>query len=182
MNQKNTLKQSNTTTNLMVNAVLSRNALGDIGNRICLANKQQQQGKDLKKEITIEQQQQQQQVVSSNNSCIMVEAEDEVEEIELDEDINEDEEEIVDIDQCDSENTQLASEYVKDIYKYLNLMEKKFRIQSNFLENKIVTSKMRSVLIDWLIQVHLKFHLLQETLYLCVQIIDAYLQVKKEKK
>jgi hypothetical protein len=34
---------------------------------------------------------------------------------------------------------------------------------------------MRSVLIDWLIQVHLKFHLLQETLYLCVQIIDAYL-------
>ena len=36
---------------------------------------------------------------------------------------------------------------------------------------------MRSVLIDWLIQVHLKFHLLQETLYLCVQIIDAYLQL-----
>ena len=37
---------------------------------------------------------------------------------------------------------------------------------------------MRSVLIDWLIQVHLKFHLLQETLYLCVQIIDAYLEAQ----
>lgn len=35
---------------------------------------------------------------------------------------------------------------------------------------------MRAVLIDWLIQVHLKFHLLQETLYLTVQIIDSYLQ------
>lgn len=34
---------------------------------------------------------------------------------------------------------------------------------------------MRAVLIDWLIQVHMKFHLLHETLYLCVQIIDSYL-------
>jgi len=57
----------------------------------------------------------------------------------------------------------------------LTSVEKQFRISPDFLEGKIVTSKMRSVLIDWLIQVHLKFHLLQETLYLCVQIIDSYL-------
>jgi hypothetical protein len=36
---------------------------------------------------------------------------------------------------------------------------------------------MRAVLVDWLIQVHLKFHLLQETLYLGIQIIDAYLNL-----
>jgi cyclin B len=83
--------------------------------------------------------------------------------------------EIIDIDEYDSENTQLCAEYVKDIYGYLSTIEKQYRIESNFLENKIVNPKMRSVLIDWLIQVHLKFHLLQETLYLCVQIIDAYL-------
>lgn len=108
----------------------------------------------------------------------MLEEEDEsneVEEIELDEESMH--ENIIDIDECDSENAQLVAEYVKDIYKYLNQMEQKFRIRPNFLESKIVTAKMRSVLIDWLIQVHLKFHLLQETLYLCVQIIDAYLQV-----
>ena len=37
---------------------------------------------------------------------------------------------------------------------------------------------MRSVLIDWLIGVHLQFHLLQETLYTTVAIIDRFLQVE----
>ena len=40
-----------------------------------------------------------------------------------------------------------------------------------------INSKMRAILIDWLIQVHLKFNLLQETLYLTISIIDRYLQV-----
>lgn len=145
-----------------------RNALGDIGNRIGLSM--------LQKELTKPAESKQE--IVSNNSCIMLEEEDEsneVEEIELDEESMH--ENIIDIDECDAENAQLVAEYVKDIYKYLNQMEQKFRIRPNFLESKIVTAKMRSVLIDWLIQVHLKFHLLQETLYLCIQIIDAYLQV-----
>ena len=36
---------------------------------------------------------------------------------------------------------------------------------------------MRGILIDWLVQVHLRFHLLQETLYLTVAIIDRFLEV-----
>lgn len=145
-----------------------RNALGDIGNRIGLSIMQKELTKPAEpKQDTV-----------SNNSCIMLEEEDEVEEIELDEESMH--ENIIDIDECDAENAQLVAEYVKDIYKYLNQMEQKFRIRPNFLESKIVTAKMRSVLIDWLIQVHLKFHLLQETLYLCVQIIDAYLQVSAD--
>jgi G2/mitotic-specific cyclin-B2 len=81
-----------------------------------------------------------------------------------------------DIDADDIENTQLVAEYVKDIYYYLYYLEKRHRVSPNFLHEKIVTSKMRAVLIDWLLQVHTKFHLLHETLYLCVQIIDAYLE------
>ncbi len=37
---------------------------------------------------------------------------------------------------------------------------------------------MRSVLVDWLIQVHQKFNLLTETLYLCVHIIDRFLEIQ----
>lgn len=37
---------------------------------------------------------------------------------------------------------------------------------------------MRSILVDWLIEVHMKFRLLPETLYLCVNIIDRYLSHK----
>jgi hypothetical protein len=103
---------------------------------------------------------------------------DEEEAVEVESDTEEHEESILDIDEFDSDNTQLVSEYVKDIYAYLSQVEKQYRVSANFLDRKIVTTKMRAVLIDWLIQVHLKFHLLQETLYLCVQIIDAYLQVQ----
>eukprot|EP00993_Chasmostoma_nieuportense_P001220 NODE_2119_length_1274_cov_21.291194_g2015_i0.p1 GENE.NODE_2119_length_1274_cov_21.291194_g2015_i0~~NODE_2119_length_1274_cov_21.291194_g2015_i0.p1 ORF type:complete len:298 (-),score=62.95 NODE_2119_length_1274_cov_21.291194_g2015_i0:356-1249(-) len=38
-----------------------------------------------------------------------------------------------------------------------------------------VNEKMRAILIDWLVDVHLKFKLLPETLYLAVDIIDRYL-------
>jgi hypothetical protein len=38
-----------------------------------------------------------------------------------------------------------------------------------------LNSTMRSILVDWLIEVHMKFRLLPETLYLCVNIIDRYL-------
>ena len=34
---------------------------------------------------------------------------------------------------------------------------------------------MRSLLVDWLVEVHLKFKLVPETLYLTVNIIDRYL-------
>ena len=41
---------------------------------------------------------------------------------------------------------------------------------------------MRGILVDWLIQVHLKFKLLQETLYLTVAILDRYLSVTDIKR
>jgi len=38
-----------------------------------------------------------------------------------------------------------------------------------------INEKMRSILIDWLIEVHLKFKLVPESLYLTVNLIDRYL-------
>ena len=39
-----------------------------------------------------------------------------------------------------------------------------------------ITEKMRAILIDWLIEVHLKFKLLPETLFLTVNMLDRYLE------
>lgn len=36
---------------------------------------------------------------------------------------------------------------------------------------------MRAILIDWLVQVQIKFRLLQESMYMTVAIIDRFLQV-----
>jgi len=42
-----------------------------------------------------------------------------------------------------------------------------------------INDKMRSILIDWLIEVHLKFKLLPETLFITVNILDRYLEKSK---
>lgn len=41
-----------------------------------------------------------------------------------------------------------------------------------------INEKMRAILIDWLIDVHQKFELSPETLYLTINIIDRFLSVK----
>ncbi|KAK1138270.1 G2/mitotic-specific cyclin-B1-like [Acipenser oxyrinchus oxyrinchus] len=72
---------------------------------------------------------------------------------------------IKDVDADDAENPMLCSEYVKDIYNYLRQVE-----------GQEITGNMRTILIDWLVQVQMKFQLLQETMYMTVGIIDRFLQ------
>ena len=50
-------------------------------------------------------------------------------------------------------------------------------VKPSYLEGREVTGNMRAILIDWLVQVQIKFRLLQETMYMTVAIIDRYLQV-----
>ena len=39
-----------------------------------------------------------------------------------------------------------------------------------------INEKMRAILVDWLVDVHLKFKLVNETLFLCINLIDRYLE------
>lgn len=83
------------------------------------------------------------------------------------------------IDENDGANPQLLSEYVNDIYMYLFKVEKMFPIRENFLTVQMdVTPKMRSVLLDWINEVHNQFSLELETYHLAVSMIDRYLQAK----
>jgi hypothetical protein len=55
--------------------------------------------------------------------------------------------------------------------------EKLFMPQVGYLSRQTdINEKMRAILIDWLIEVHLKFKLLPETLYLSINMIDRYLE------
>jgi len=89
---------------------------------------------------------------------------------------------IEDIDAADGDNPQLCAEYVKDIYEYLRLLEREYAVKADYLSAPAgskskpeINGKMRAILVDWLIQVHQRFSLLQETLYLTVAILDRYL-------
>ncbi|XP_062312109.1 G2/mitotic-specific cyclin-B1 isoform X2 [Osmerus eperlanus] len=83
---------------------------------------------------------------------------------------------IKDVDADDYDNPMLCSEYVKDIYKYLQQLEVDQAVRPKYLEGQELTGNMRAILIDWLVQVQIKFRLLQETMYMTVGIIDRFLQ------
>ncbi|XP_075129436.1 G2/mitotic-specific cyclin-B2-like [Leptodactylus fuscus] len=84
---------------------------------------------------------------------------------------------VEDIDAEDADNPQMCSDYTKDIYAYLKELEVKQCIRPNYLQGMDMNERMRALLIDWLMQVHAKFQLLQETLYMAVAIMDRFLQV-----
>lgn len=80
-------------------------------------------------------------------------------------------------DEVTQSDLQYAKEYQEEIFSYLTSLEKKTIINPNYIkEQKDITEKMREILVDWIINVHLKFKLLEETLFLSIILIDRYLQ------
>ncbi|OBS66696.1 hypothetical protein A6R68_04761 [Neotoma lepida] len=53
-------------------------------------------------------------------------------------------------------------------------------VRPKYLLGREITGNMRAILIDWLVQVQMKFRLLQETMYMTVSIIDRFMQVDVE--
>ncbi|KAK6923257.1 Cyclin, N-terminal [Dillenia turbinata] len=91
---------------------------------------------------------------------------------------NKPKEDIVDIDSADVNNELAVVEYVEDMYKFYKLAENECRVH-NYMDSQLeINEKMRAILVDWLIEVHNKFDLLKETLYLTINIVDRYLSMK----
>lgn len=76
-----------------------------------------------------------------------------------------------------------VAEYVDEIYQHYWVTEAHKQPLKNYMEIQTeITPQMRGILINWLIEVHLKFDLMQETLYLMVTLLDCYLSVVSIKK
>ena len=76
-----------------------------------------------------------------------------------------------------ADNPRYMSEYMKDIMENLYNAEKRVVRQQYIESQPELTEKMRIILIDWLIEVHMKFKCRTETLFLAVDIVDRYLAV-----
>ncbi|KAJ3034569.1 G2/mitotic-specific cyclin [Rhizophlyctis rosea] len=84
-----------------------------------------------------------------------------------------------DLDAEDIVDPLMVSEYVTEIFEYMKDLEVQTLPNPNYMEDqKELQWKMRTILIDWLIEVHNKFRLLPETLYLAVNIIDRFLSMR----
>lgn len=76
----------------------------------------------------------------------------------------------------DGDNIQFVGEYAPEIFALLLKKESDFLPRHNYMElQKDINAKMRAILMDWLVEVHMKYKLRHETLYLTVSTIDRYL-------
>jgi len=76
----------------------------------------------------------------------------------------------------DARDPQQVSEYVRDIFSMMNCAEASFLPRPDYLEvQPDINAKMRAILIDWLVEVHMKYKLKTETLFLAVNVIDRFL-------
>lgn len=84
-----------------------------------------------------------------------------------------------DLDAEDSDDPLMVSEYVVEIFKYMKQTELVTLPNPEYMASqKELAWSMRGILLDWLVQVHARFRLLPETLFLCVNIIDRFLSAR----
>lgn len=93
------------------------------------------------------------------------------------------------VDFAEAEDPLTCPEYAAEIFHWLRNTESEQgnnnSVSPSYMsKQEDINEKMRSILIDWLIEVHLKFKLVPESLYLTVNLIDRYLereQVNRQK-
>ena len=68
-----------------------------------------------------------------------------------------------------------VSNYASDIFDYLKCREPVYKIKDYMSDQPELSKWMRSLLIDWMVEVQESFELNHETLYLAVKIVDTYL-------
>lgn len=84
-----------------------------------------------------------------------------------------------DIDASDRNNPLMVTEIVNDIYSFYRNAEPEFSVPSDYMSKQSdINDRMRAILIDWLVEVHLKFKLIPETLFLAHNLIDRFLSKK----
>jgi len=93
------------------------------------------------------------------------------------------------VDLHDMNDPQTCAEYASEIFQWLRATESipgnNNTVSPTYMSRQEdINEKMRAILIDWLVEVHLKFKLVPESLYLTVNLIDRYLekeQVNRQK-
>ncbi|KAF2496135.1 nime/cyclinb [Lophium mytilinum] len=84
-----------------------------------------------------------------------------------------------DLDKEDMDDPLMVSEYVVEIFEYLKELEISTMPNPDYMDSQNELEwKMRGILVDWLLEVHTRFRLLPETLFLAVNIIDRFLSCK----
>ncbi|KPV73230.1 uncharacterized protein RHOBADRAFT_4414, partial [Rhodotorula graminis WP1] len=70
----------------------------------------------------------------------------------------------------------MVAEYSDEIFKYMSELEESSMPNPRYMDHQTeIEWSMRTTLIDWLLQVHLRYHMLPETLWIAINVIDRFL-------
>lgn len=95
------------------------------------------------------------------------------------EEVAEPEDEVLDLDTQDLLDPIMTAEYVGDIFEYLKEIEVQTMPNPRYMDHQEELDwRMRGILVDWLIEVHARFRLLPETLFVTVNIVDRFLSAE----
>ncbi|VEU43022.1 unnamed protein product [Pseudo-nitzschia multistriata] len=91
-----------------------------------------------------------------------------------------------DIDARDAHDPLSVTDYVADMYEHFRSKEEMCSVDYMYMGSAVhgkqpnINESMRCILVDWLIEVHYKFKLFPETLYLTVNVLDRFLSQTTE--
>jgi len=76
-------------------------------------------------------------------------------------------------------DTTMVAEYAEEVFAYMAQCEKTTMANPHYMsfQNEMDWT-MRTTLIDWLMQVHVRYHMLPETLWIAVNLVDRFLSVR----
>ena len=90
----------------------------------------------------------------------------------------------LDIDAGDENDEFTTADYVKQIFKYYRKREPLFAVDDYLKQQPHLNKHMRSLLVDWMVEVQQQLEFNHEVLYLSVKLLDLYLNkrvILKEK-
>ncbi|CEH18289.1 b-type cyclin 2 [Ceraceosorus bombacis] len=76
-------------------------------------------------------------------------------------------------------DTSMVAEYSREIFAYMSRCERETMANPNYMAFQgEIEWHMRATLVDWLLQVHMRYHMLPETLWIAINVVDRFLSVR----
>jgi len=80
-------------------------------------------------------------------------------------------------DEADKLDAQTCAEYGAEIQQYWRQTELRRAPSATYMSRQTeINAKMREILVDWMVEVQLKFRLKEETLFLSIHLLDRFLE------
>lgn len=92
---------------------------------------------------------------------------------------HDDELQLMGLDPDEVRDTSMVAEYSHEIFEYMSKCECRTMANPNYMDFQgEIRWHMRATLVDWLMQVHMRYHMMPETLWIAINVVDRFLSAR----